>query len=77
MDDAQPVGELVNRWQGLLESLPFLSDNTAAKVCRCLQTAELGLNSAIKKHKIIIQKIEFSSQKIYDWMKRNMLDERR
>ncbi len=26
MGDAQPISERVNRWQGLLESLPFLLD---------------------------------------------------
>ena len=29
MGDARPISERVNRWQGLLKSLPFLSDNTA------------------------------------------------
>ncbi len=28
MGDAQPISERVNRWQGLLKSLPFLSDDT-------------------------------------------------
>ena len=40
MGDAQPISERVNRWQGLFESLPFLSDNMAAKVCGCLYTKE-------------------------------------
>lgn len=36
MGDAQPISERVSRRQGLLESLPFLLDNTAAKACGCL-----------------------------------------
>ncbi len=40
MGDAQPISERVSRRQGLFESLPFLSDNTAAKVCGCLYTKE-------------------------------------
>lgn len=38
MGDAQPISERVSRRQGLFESLPFLSDNTSAKVCDCLYT---------------------------------------
>lgn len=33
MGDAQPLSERVSRWQGLLESLPFLSDHAASKEC--------------------------------------------
>ena len=40
MGDAQPISERVSRRQGLFESLPFLLDNTAAKVCNCLYTKE-------------------------------------
>lgn len=40
MGDAQPISERVSRRQGPFESLPFLSDNTAAKVCSCLYTKE-------------------------------------
>lgn len=35
MGDAQPISERVSRRQGLFESLPFLSDNTTAKLCSC------------------------------------------
>lgn len=47
MGDAQPISERVSRRQGLFKSLPFLSDNTADKVCVCKQRSFMKDNLRI------------------------------
>lgn len=75
MGDAQPISERVSRRQGLFESLPFLSDHTAAKVCNCLYIKDphykfllQAENREINKQKCRIRK---NAEIVYNHKKHN------